>query len=82
MIKEARFHASPNAGWPEAAMASILNVALSGPRIYDGKLTDDDFINETVRYNMERNDIINAIKVLNKSWIAFVIFILILIISS
>ncbi|MDB4079439.1 adenosylcobinamide-phosphate synthase CbiB [Amylibacter sp.] len=82
MIKEARFHASPNAGWPEAAMASVLNVALSGPRIYDGKLSDDDFINETGRYNMERNDIINAIKVLNKSWIAFVIFILILIISS
>lgn len=82
MIKEAKLHASPNAGWPEAAMASILDIALSGPRIYDGKLSNDNFINEAGRYSMERNDIINAIKVLNKSWMAFVIFILILIISS
>lgn len=33
---DAGLHRSPNAGWPEAAMAAALNVALSGPRSYDG----------------------------------------------
>ncbi len=36
--RDARLHRSPNAGWPEAAMAIALNVALSGPRSYDGTL--------------------------------------------
>lgn len=37
---EARLHRSPNAGWPEAAMARALGVALSGPRSYDGQMQD------------------------------------------
>ncbi|GEO83014.1 cobalamin biosynthesis protein CobD [Pararhodospirillum oryzae] len=30
-------HRSPNAGWPEAAMAGVLGVRLSGPRVYPGQ---------------------------------------------
>lgn len=45
MFKDARHHRSPNAGWPEAAMAGALNIRLSGPRIYDGQATDDAFVN-------------------------------------
>jgi adenosylcobinamide-phosphate synthase len=33
---DAALHRSPNAGWPEAAMARSINVALAGPRAYDG----------------------------------------------
>ncbi|MEP3674188.1 adenosylcobinamide-phosphate synthase CbiB [Sulfitobacter sp.] len=33
---DAAQHRSPNAGWPEAAMARAISVALAGPRAYDG----------------------------------------------
>jgi adenosylcobinamide-phosphate synthase len=36
ILRDAPKHRSPNAGWPESAMAPVLNVALSGPRSYDG----------------------------------------------
>ena len=36
MKRDARAHASPNAGWPEAAMAGALGIALAGPVAYDG----------------------------------------------
>jgi adenosylcobinamide-phosphate synthase len=40
MLRDARRHASPNAGWPEAAMAGALGRTLGGPAAYDGVLTD------------------------------------------
>lgn len=38
--RDASLHRSPNAGWPEAAMALGLNVALAGPRSYNGEMRD------------------------------------------
>jgi adenosylcobinamide-phosphate synthase len=37
MLGDASKHASPNAGYPEAAMAGALGLALGGPRAYDGE---------------------------------------------
>ena len=42
--RDARYHRSPNAGWPEAAMAGALGLRLSGPRIYDGVAVEERWV--------------------------------------
>jgi adenosylcobinamide-phosphate synthase len=39
--RDASRHRSPNAGYPEAAMAGALGLSLAGPRVYDGVRIDD-----------------------------------------
>ncbi len=46
MWRDARRHASPNAGWTEAAMAGVLGVRLAGPVAYDGVIADKPWIGE------------------------------------
>jgi adenosylcobinamide-phosphate synthase len=41
VIRDASRHRSPNAGYPEAAMAGALDLALAGPRVYAGIEVDD-----------------------------------------
>ncbi|MFK7836043.1 MAG: adenosylcobinamide-phosphate synthase CbiB [Sulfitobacter sp.] len=41
----AQLHRSPNAGWPEAAVARAVQVALAGPRAYDGVMQDFPWVN-------------------------------------
>ncbi|MBN9138162.1 MULTISPECIES: adenosylcobinamide-phosphate synthase CbiB [unclassified Phyllobacterium] len=45
MMRDARLHRSPNAGWPEAAMAGAIDVALAGPRIYGGVVANEPMLN-------------------------------------
>ena len=40
MLRDHGKHASPNAGWPESAMAAILGIQLGGPGIYFGTKVD------------------------------------------
>ena len=42
MVRDAPKHSSPNAGWPEAAMAGALGLALLGPRRYEGEAASDE----------------------------------------
>lgn len=62
MLRDARFHKSPNAGWPEAAMAGALGLALAGPRSYGGVLVDDVFMGEGGRREANAADIRRALK--------------------
>ncbi|NGN40830.1 cobalamin biosynthesis protein CobD [Mesorhizobium sp. CGMCC 1.15528] len=39
--RDASKHRSPNAGWPEAAMAGALGLSLAGPRVYGGVMVED-----------------------------------------
>lgn len=47
--RNGRRHASPNSGYPEAALAGILNCCFGGPHYYFGELFDKPFIGENDR---------------------------------
>ncbi|SCY36004.1 adenosylcobinamide-phosphate synthase CbiB [Paracoccus tibetensis] len=47
--EDASAHRSPNAGWPEAAMAGTLGVRLSGPRLYADRVADEPWLNGAAR---------------------------------
>ena len=58
---DASHHRSPNAGWPEAAMAGALGLKLAGPRVYGETLVDDAFVGEG-RRNADAADIRRALR--------------------
>ncbi|MEO5760251.1 MAG: adenosylcobinamide-phosphate synthase CbiB [Mesorhizobium sp.] len=60
--RDAMKHRSPNAGWPEAAMAGALGLALAGPRSYGGVMVDDVFMGEGGRREVDSIDIRQALK--------------------
>lgn len=47
MWRDASQHRSPNAGWPESALAGALNIRLSGPRVYHDHIADEPWLNGT-----------------------------------
>jgi adenosylcobinamide-phosphate synthase len=46
IFRDARKHRSPNAGWPEAAMAGALGLELAGPRVYGSELVNDAYMGD------------------------------------
>ena len=69
--EDAKKHRSPNAGWPESAMARALNIAIAGPRAYDGEMRDFPFVNEHGRKSLRPDDIDATCRVLWRAWAAF-----------
>ena len=67
---EARRHRSPNAGWPEAAAARALGVALSGPRSYARRMTDQPWVNPGGRRDLGPEAIDAACALLWRTWAA------------
>ncbi|WP_281973512.1 adenosylcobinamide-phosphate synthase CbiB [Ruegeria faecimaris] len=68
MVGDARRHISPNAGWPEAAMARALSVALAGPRSYDGKLRDLAWVNGNAPREIGAPEVFRACDMLWRIW--------------
>ncbi|WP_170518005.1 adenosylcobinamide-phosphate synthase CbiB [Ruegeria atlantica] len=68
MVADARRHISPNAGWPEAAMARALNVALAGPRSYDGKVRDLAWVNGDAPREIGASEVFRACNMLWTVW--------------
>ncbi|WP_186393741.1 MULTISPECIES: adenosylcobinamide-phosphate synthase CbiB [unclassified Pannonibacter] len=62
--RDAGLHRSPNAGWPEAAMAGALGVALAGPRAYATYRVEDPFMNPQGNKDAGEADIRRALHVL------------------
>jgi len=44
--RDAKHHRSPNAGWPEAAIAGALGLRLAGPRVYDAMPIEDPWMGD------------------------------------
>jgi len=66
--RDAALHRSPNAGWPEAATAIVLNIALSGPRSYSGTTQDFPFVHPEGRRTLTPDDIDAAVGVIWRVW--------------
>lgn len=62
MRRDASKHRSPNAGWPESAMAGALGIALAGPRAYGGVMGDYAYMGEGGRRDLTAADIRKALK--------------------
>ena len=60
--KNGRRHASPNSGYPEAALAGILDCRFGGPHYYFGQLFDKPYIGENERL-LTTDDMTKAVRV-------------------
>lgn len=79
MIRDHGKHKSPNAGYPEAAMAGMLGVRLGGPSQYFGHMDNKPYIGND-RRPIKPNDITRANRAAITSEIIFVIIMVLLII--
>lgn len=59
--RDARKHASPNSGWPEAAFAGALGFRLGGPRRYEGTLVDLPVFGDG-KPNLVGSDVLRALQ--------------------
>jgi adenosylcobinamide-phosphate synthase len=64
--RDAPKHNSPNAGWPEAAMAGALDFKFGGPRNYDGEILDLPYMGEG-RSEFKREDIATGLQLFDKT---------------
>lgn len=70
ILRDAPKHRSPNAGWPESALAPVLNIALSGPRSYHGIHKHYDWVWPEGRRDPGPDDIDAAASALWRVWAA------------
>ena len=68
VLRDAPKHRSPNAGWPESALAPVLNVSLAGPRSYNGRMTDFPWVWPEGRRDPGPTDIDATCRALWRAW--------------
>lgn len=61
-LRDARKHDSPNAGWPEAALAGALGFSLGGPRTYEGEVHDLPEFGAGGRRDLGPKDILRSLE--------------------
>lgn len=62
-LRDSGLHRSPNAGWPEAAMAGGADFALGGPRIYSEVIVQQAYLNSSGKRDLGVKDIKQAIQI-------------------
>ena len=73
----ARCHTSPNSGYPEAALAAILDCRFGGAHVYFGEVIEKPYIGTNER-NFNTDDVLRAIRVNNNTELIMGIFIILL----
>lgn len=68
ILRDAPLHRSPNAGWPEAAVACVQGISLSGPRSYHGKVADYPWVYPEGRRDLAPDDIDQTVRTLWRAW--------------
>ena len=76
MASDASRHRSPNAGWPESAMAGALGLKLNGPKNYAGVLVNDAYMGNG-RREATAQDIRDALRLASMAWAIMVAALLI-----
>lgn len=77
ILKFGKAHSSPNAGYPEAALAGALNVTFGGPHHYFGQWISKPLIGEEKR-NFNKNDLIKTVKIMRRTELIFLLVLTIL----
>lgn len=72
ILKFGKAHSSPNAGYPEAALAGALNVTFGGPHLYFGQWIPKPLIGEIQR-DFNKNDIIKTVMIVRRTELIFVL---------
>lgn len=80
ILRDAPLHRSPNAGWPEAAMAVVLNTSLSGPRSYDGQMRDFPWVWPEGQRDIGPAQIDGAVSALWRAW-GLMLFVLVVFVA-
>ena len=71
LIDNAKKHKSPNSGWNEAAVASILGIQLGGTNTYQGVISNAPLLGKSFR-KLEVDDIIKTIDIMKRTTILFI----------
>jgi adenosylcobinamide-phosphate synthase len=76
MWRDSGLHRSPNAGWPEAAMAGVLGLKLSGPRTYGGAATGEPWVGDG-NPEVGSEEIAQALRLADRVWALAVLLVIV-----